>query len=87
MKLPERLPSPDDLKEIVAFIKKHRLLPGSFDVVNIGWTTGLNRRKDAEKVRPFAESGMTWWLESLYTRRDSPERMHARIRQMPPTEP
>jgi len=87
LKLPERLPSPDDLKEIVAFIKKHRLLPGSFDVVNIGWTTGLNRRKDAEKVRPFAESGMTWWLESLYTRRDSPERMHARIRQMPPTEP
>ena len=87
LRFPEQLPEPSDLREIAAFIKKHRSVAGTFDVVKIGWTTGLNRRKDAEKVRPFTESGMTWWLESLYTRRDSPERMRARIRQMPPTGP
>ena len=72
------------MREIAAFIKKHRSVAGSFDIVNIGWTTGVNQRKDAEKVASFAEAGMTWWLESLYTKRDSPERMRARIRQGPP---
>src|SRR5881396_2490416 len=85
--LPDGLPTPSDLREIAAFIKKHRSVAGSFDIVNIGWTTGVSQRKDAEKVASFIEAGMTWWLESLYTKRDSPERMRARIRQMPPTGP
>ena len=87
LRLPEGLPTPSDLREIAAFIKKHRSVAGSFDIVNIGWTTGVSQRKDAEKVASFIEAGMTWWLESLYTKRDSPERMRARIRQMPPTGP
>ncbi len=82
--LREGLPRPSDLKEIAAFIKKHRSIARSFDLVNIGWTTGANRRKDAERVAVFTEAGMTWWLESLYTQRDSPERMQARIIQGPP---
>ena len=84
LRLPEGLPKPSDLREIAAFIKKHRSATGSFDIVNIGWTTGVSQRKDAEKVASFIEAGMTWWLESLYTKRDSPERMRARIRQGPP---
>src|SRR6266566_4877930 len=84
LRLPEGLPKPSDLREIAAFIKKHRIATGSFDIVNIGWTTGVSQRKDAEKVASFIEAGMTWWLESLYTKRDSPERMRARIRQGPP---
>jgi len=83
LKLPERLPSPEDLKEIVIFIKKHRRLTRRFDVVDIRWLTGLNCRKDAGKVRPLAESGMTRWLDGLYTRRDSPERMRSRNRHGP----
>ena len=84
LRLREGLPRPSDLKEIAAFIKKHRSIARSFDLVNIGWTTGANRMKDAEKVAAFTEAGMTWWLESLYTQRDSPERMQARIIQGPP---
>jgi len=84
LRLPEGLPTPPDLREIAAFIKKHRSVAGSFDIVNIGWTTGVSQRKDAEKVASFIEAGMTWWLESLYTKRDSPERMRARIGQGPP---
>jgi hypothetical protein len=82
--LPERLPEPGDLREIVEFIKKHRSGTGNFDVVNIGWTTGVNKAKNAEKVQRYADSGMTWWLESLYTKRDSPEGMRSRIQNGPP---
>jgi alkanesulfonate monooxygenase SsuD/methylene tetrahydromethanopterin reductase-like flavin-dependent oxidoreductase (luciferase family) len=82
--LPEKLPEPSDLREIVGFIQKHRSAKGNFDVVNIGWTIGANRARDAEKVRKYADAGMTWWLESLYTKRDSPDSMRSRIENGPP---
>jgi alkanesulfonate monooxygenase SsuD/methylene tetrahydromethanopterin reductase-like flavin-dependent oxidoreductase (luciferase family) len=83
--LPEKLPQPSDLREIVDFIKKHRSAKGNFDVVNIGWTTGANQANNAEKVQKYADSGMTWWLESLYTKKDSPDAMRSRIETGPPS--
>ena len=82
--VPEKLPEPDDLKRILDFINKRRTEKSIFDVVNIGWTTGVNRKKDAQKVTRFADAGMTWWLESLYTKRDSPEGMRSIIERGPP---
>ena len=52
----------------------------------VNWTTGISRKGNFEKVRRFAEEGITWWLESLYTMRDSPERMLSRVRRGPPRE-
>jgi len=71
---------PKELGKVVEYVKSVRSGNGCFDVVCIGWTTGVNRERDAEKVNSFAEEGMTWWLESLYTTRDSPEGMRKRIR-------
>lgn len=82
--LPEKLPNPSEIQEIVAYIKKHRSSLEGFDVVEINWTTGVNRKANARKVSYYAEAGVTWWLESLYTMRDSPERMLERIRRGPP---
>ena len=82
---PGGLPKPDDLREILAFIGKRRADFVDFDVVEINWTTGVNRERTAEKVSQYAEAGITWWLESLYTMKDSPERMLKRIRRGPPT--
>ncbi len=82
--LPERLARPSDIRDILEFIRKHRSSLQSFDVVEINWTTGANRKSNAQKVSPYAEAGITWWLESLYTMRDSPERMLERIRRGPP---
>jgi alkanesulfonate monooxygenase SsuD/methylene tetrahydromethanopterin reductase-like flavin-dependent oxidoreductase (luciferase family) len=84
LRLPEQLPQPRDIREITDFINKHREKPGPFEVVNIGWTTGTNRKRDAEKISPYVDSGITWWLESLYTKRDSSDGMLRRIRQGPP---
>ena len=85
LRSPGKLPSPTDVGEIVAFITKTRKTKGPFDVANIGWTTGKNRRRDKEKVEPLREAGATWWLESLYTKQDSPRKIRARIKQGPPT--
>jgi alkanesulfonate monooxygenase SsuD/methylene tetrahydromethanopterin reductase-like flavin-dependent oxidoreductase (luciferase family) len=82
--LPERLARPTELREICAFIRKHRGNLTDYDVVGINWTTGMNMERNAEKVSQYANAGITWWLESLYTMRDSPERMLKRIRAGPP---
>jgi alkanesulfonate monooxygenase SsuD/methylene tetrahydromethanopterin reductase-like flavin-dependent oxidoreductase (luciferase family) len=82
--LPEKLPQPEDLRAIKAYISEHRTSEAPFDVVKIGWSSGMSPKRDAAKVTPFADAGMTWWLESLYTKRDSPEKMRKRIRTGPP---
>jgi len=69
---------------MVSYVRKRGANNARFDFVNIGWTTGENREGDREKVAPFIEAGMTWWLESLYTKRDSPEGMLRRIQLGPP---
>jgi len=84
LKLPEELLEPADLREITGYFNEHRTTKSSFDFAIIGWTTGKNRQSNREKVAPFIEAGMTWWLESLYTKRDSPVEMRRRIRLGPP---
>ena len=78
--LPERVPQPNDIQEILAYIIRKRTQTSPFDMVNIGWTTGSNRVRDREKIEAYQDAGVTWWLESLYTKRESPEGMLKRIR-------
>ena len=84
LKHPEELLEPEDLRSIASYVRKSSANNARFDFVNIGWTTGKNLEKDREKVAPFIEAGMTWWLESLYTKRESPEEMRGRIQLGPP---
>lgn len=84
LKLPEELLAPEDLRNITDYIRDRNASRTKFDFVNIGWTTGKNRAANREKVAPFIEAGMTWWLESLYTKRDSIEDMRRRIQLGPP---
>lgn len=83
LKLPEELLEPDDLRSIVSYVRNRSATKAEFDFVNIGWTTG-NLEAIRDKVARFVEAGMTWWLESLYTKRDSPEEMRRRIQLGPP---
>jgi alkanesulfonate monooxygenase SsuD/methylene tetrahydromethanopterin reductase-like flavin-dependent oxidoreductase (luciferase family) len=86
LRYPGTLMKPNELSKAVEYVRSIRANE-SFDVVSIGWTTGVNRERNVEKVNSFAKAGMTWWLESLYTKRDSPEAMRKRIRLGPPTIP
>ena len=53
-------------------------------MVKIGWTSGVLRKKDVEKMAKFEEAGMNWWLESLYGMTNYPKKMLRRIRIGPP---
>jgi alkanesulfonate monooxygenase SsuD/methylene tetrahydromethanopterin reductase-like flavin-dependent oxidoreductase (luciferase family) len=77
-------PSPGDLRNILAYIKERRKNNALFDAAIIGWGSGKDRDKNAKKIRPYIEAGMTWWLEGMFGAKDSLERMRASIRMGPP---
>ena len=77
---------PEDIEQIITFIKEHRTSDNPFDIIKIGITPGDNKAKSSKIVAPFAASGATWWLESLFTRRNSVKQMRQHIRQGPPKE-
>jgi len=84
LKLPFRRPEPNDLRSILNYVRSHRTSKTPFDAAIIGWGTGKNPARDAQKIVSYADAGATWWLESLYTARDSRDRMGRRIRKGPP---
>jgi len=77
-------PEPKDLRNILEYIRQYRTSSTGFDVAVIGGGTGKSHTEDAKKLQPFAEAGMTWWLESFFLQRNSHKEMRKRIRQGPP---
>jgi hypothetical protein len=77
-------PKPNDLRDILSYVQKHRTTKGPFDVAIIGWGTGRNRKKNSEKITPYINAGMNWWLDSLYIGHDSADKLRKRIRMEPP---
>ena len=63
-----RLFTPEIAAEALAWIHAERerlgLADRPFDVIQEGTTTGTDAAADAAVVRPWAEAGATWWLES-----------------------
>ena len=59
--------TPAEVRELKQFVNEHRSLTTPFDIVVGGTTPGGNRKRAATIMRPFAEAGATWWLESLMT--------------------
>ena len=63
-----RLFTPEIATEAIAWIRAERerlgLVERPFDVIQEGTTSGTDAAADAAVVRPWAEAGATWWLES-----------------------
>jgi alkanesulfonate monooxygenase SsuD/methylene tetrahydromethanopterin reductase-like flavin-dependent oxidoreductase (luciferase family) len=57
--------TPEDVVAIVSFIRQHRSTEDPFDVVQVGTTSGDDTTRDSEKLMPFVEAGVTWWLEDI----------------------
>jgi alkanesulfonate monooxygenase SsuD/methylene tetrahydromethanopterin reductase-like flavin-dependent oxidoreductase (luciferase family) len=75
--------TPADIRDMIAYIKEHRASADAFEVVHVGRTPGKDDAEDTAIVAPYAEAGLTWWLES--TRRRSLAEVHERIRKGPPS--
>ncbi|HET7272311.1 MAG TPA: LLM class flavin-dependent oxidoreductase [Rubrobacter sp.] len=74
--------TPETIREIKQYVDKNR--DGAFDIVCEGQTPGEDPGRAASIVRPFAEAGATWWIESMWMPPNEPEDLRGRIRRGPP---
>jgi hypothetical protein len=86
--------TPTDIREMKAFIDEKRsqigIEPGArpYEIVVGGGTPRADLAQEADTIRPYADAGATWWLESVWkTFYAAPGDMQAlrdRIKQGPP---
>jgi len=87
--------TPDDWRELLRYIHDFRKSNEPFDAVHSGATPGESPEQAAEMIRPYADAGITWWIEPVdpwrfgwsYEVAWAPEAtvlMRERIRQGPP---
>jgi alkanesulfonate monooxygenase SsuD/methylene tetrahydromethanopterin reductase-like flavin-dependent oxidoreductase (luciferase family) len=75
--------TPEDIRLMKAYVEENRPEATPFDIVREGETPGDDPDRAARVVRPFAEAGITWWMESPWSA-SSDNDLRARIRQGPP---
>jgi alkanesulfonate monooxygenase SsuD/methylene tetrahydromethanopterin reductase-like flavin-dependent oxidoreductase (luciferase family) len=76
--------TPETIREVSAYAEENRKEDGAFDIVREGQTPGENPERAASVVRPYAEAGATWWIESPWTPPNEPDDLRVRIQQGPP---
>jgi hypothetical protein len=82
-KVEMRSASPDEICQMKAWIERHRSEKTPFDIVVEGATPGDAPVQAAAQLHPYADAGVTWWLETMWDAPDL-ERVLVRIRQGPP---
>ncbi|MGH2735127.1 MAG: LLM class flavin-dependent oxidoreductase, partial [Actinomycetota bacterium] len=73
--------SPQDLERIVRHTNAHREGDDPFDIVIEGLTADASR---AARLQPYADVGLTWWIEKLGWFRGTVREMRERIHRGPP---
>jgi probable F420-dependent oxidoreductase len=58
--------TPDQVRDVISYVRQHRQSEAPFDVVHRGTTSGENPERDAEIAASYAEVGATWWLENIH---------------------
>jgi hypothetical protein len=77
--------TPEDIRAIKWYVEENRETEGPFDIVWEGTTPGDDPERAARVVSPFAEAGITWWMESMWFPPNEPDDLRARIKQGPPS--
>ena len=75
--------TPEELEELVSYVRAHRIDLAPFDVVLGGRTTG-GSSADATIVAFYVDAGLTWWVEGIDPWEDSANDARDRIRRGPP---
>lgn len=76
--------TPAEIRDMVAYIKEHRASGDPFEVMYGGQTSGREVAEDAAIVAPYAEAGLTWWLEYRLPWLSSLAEVRERVRKGPP---
>ncbi len=77
--------TPETIRGIREYVEENRGGDDAFDIVWEGQTPGEDPRRAASIVRPYAEAGATWWIESPWTPPNEPDDLRRRIKQGPPS--
>lgn len=80
--------TPTDIQNLKMYITEQRFQNIPFDIVLEGETPGDNREQAIAVVQPYADAGVTWWLESIWRTPETQgggEGMRKRIEQGPPS--
>lgn len=75
---------PQDFVDMLAYMREQRGADAPFEATHIGRTPGDDPAAASEIVAPYAEAGVTWWLEHRGDQQDPLEEMRQRVRQGPP---
>lgn len=76
--------APDDIQAIKAFVAERRALTSPFDIVMEADTRADTPEQARAKARGWADAGVTWWVETMWTPASTVADARARIRQGPP---
>jgi len=74
--------TPEDVREIKAYLLANRTAEGPFDIVVEGKVGNLGPLQAREKIAAWEEAGATWWIEGLWE--ESLEAAANHIRRGPP---
>jgi alkanesulfonate monooxygenase SsuD/methylene tetrahydromethanopterin reductase-like flavin-dependent oxidoreductase (luciferase family) len=81
--LGETMP-PEELRAALSYTREHRTAQTPLQVALEGRTDGSAPGRGAGHVAPYAQAGLTWWIEALGWWRGTPADAMARVRQGPP---
>lgn len=76
--------TPTIIREIAAFISRHRTLDTSFDICKYGLMEGKNLAQERDMVGQYQEAGATRWTEEIYSSRGTLKQIRKRITTGPP---
>jgi len=74
----------EDIRAMKEYVEENRKTDATFDIVWEGETPGEDPERAASMVRPFAEAGVTWWMEAMWFPPNGPEDLRRRLAQGPP---
>lgn len=82
---PFRKPLPSEIEAIAKWLREHRTGNGPCDIVLEGVSPGADDALVENTLKPLAEAGATWWIESRWEAPNDYDTLLGRIRQGPPT--
>jgi alkanesulfonate monooxygenase SsuD/methylene tetrahydromethanopterin reductase-like flavin-dependent oxidoreductase (luciferase family) len=57
--------TPDEWRELLAYVQEHHTSTTPFDAVHSAPTPGDHLKHAAEIVEPYTKAGVTWWIEPV----------------------
>jgi hypothetical protein len=73
-----------EIQAIKAFVEEQRILTSPFDIVMEADTRGDTPEQARAKVRDWADAGVTWWLETMWSGESTVADARTRIKHGPP---